>query len=332
MSTTVSYKGSTIATVSNNTKTLLTEGKYLEDDLTLTDVSGGGAVLTTKNISANGTYNASSDSADGYSQVNVSVPNTYSASDEGKVVSNGALVAQSSDTVTTNDTYDTTLINSLTVNVSGGGGASAQDILLGLAPSGTATVSASANIPSGAMSGRQNLTELTVEFSGNYNIATRCINYCPSLTKIVIDYGETRQTTQCGEYAISSNNALEQLIIRGDMMSLEANACRSNTALKLVDIESAWNTNGFCGGNAFSGSSNLKKLILRQTGTPIAIRSTSLSGTGFAGANGAIAYVPSALISSYQSASNWSTLYNSGYVTFSALENSVYADIDWYKS
>lgn len=152
MSTTVSYKGETLTTVSNATKTLQTEGKYLEDDITLVDVSGGGAVLTTKNISANGTYNASSDSADGYSQVNVSVPasavdsgtksitangngqdvvgyaavnvnvpNTYSAGDDGKVVSNGALVAQGSDTVTANDTYDTTLINSLTVNVSGGG-------------------------------------------------------------------------------------------------------------------------------------------------------------------------------------------------------------------
>ncbi len=152
MSTTVSYKGQTLATVSNQTKTLLTEGKYLEDDITLEDVSGGGAVLGTKNITANGTYEAEDDSLDGYSEVtvavpasavdsgtksitangnnqdvvgyaavNVNVPNTYSAGDEGKVVSNGALVAQTSDTVTANDTYDTTLINSLTVNVSGGG-------------------------------------------------------------------------------------------------------------------------------------------------------------------------------------------------------------------
>lgn len=40
MSTTVTYKGQTIATVQNQTKTLLTKGKYLEDDITLTD-SGG---------------------------------------------------------------------------------------------------------------------------------------------------------------------------------------------------------------------------------------------------------------------------------------------------
>ena len=55
-------------------------------------------------------------------EITVNVPNSYAQSDEGKVVSNGALVAQTSDTVTANDTYDTTLINSLTVNVSGGSG------------------------------------------------------------------------------------------------------------------------------------------------------------------------------------------------------------------
>lgn len=70
----------------------------------------------TKSITENGTYDVTQ-----YASASVSVPNTYSAGDEGKVVSNGALVAQTSDTVTINDTYDTTLINSLTVNVSGGG-------------------------------------------------------------------------------------------------------------------------------------------------------------------------------------------------------------------
>lgn len=85
---------------------------------------GGSAVLINKNISANGTYNASTDNADGYKKVVVSVPNTYVAGDEGKVVSSGALVSQSSATYTTNNTYDTTLINSVTVNVSGGGGSS----------------------------------------------------------------------------------------------------------------------------------------------------------------------------------------------------------------
>lgn len=81
--------------------------------------SGGSATLITKNISANGTYNAASDSADGYSSVTVAVPNTYSAGDEGKVVSNGALVAQTAypSTVTTNGTITTTTNNSVTIDV-----------------------------------------------------------------------------------------------------------------------------------------------------------------------------------------------------------------------
>lgn len=72
----------------------------------------------TKSITSNG----SNQDVVGYAAVDVAVPNSYTAGDEGKVVSNGELVAQSSDSVTQNGTVDTTLINSLTVNVSGGGG------------------------------------------------------------------------------------------------------------------------------------------------------------------------------------------------------------------
>lgn len=81
---------------------------------------GGDITVVSKSISTNGTYTAPSGKA--YSPVTVDVPNSYAAGDEGKVVSNGQLVAQGSDSVTQNGTVDTTLINSLTVNVSGGGG------------------------------------------------------------------------------------------------------------------------------------------------------------------------------------------------------------------
>ena len=39
MSTTVTYKGSTLTTVNNQTRTLKTAGKYMEGDITLVDVS-----------------------------------------------------------------------------------------------------------------------------------------------------------------------------------------------------------------------------------------------------------------------------------------------------
>lgn len=67
----------------------------------------------TKNITANGT----GQDVVGYAAVDVAVPNTYAAGDEGKVVSSGALVAQTSGSTSANGTVDTTLINSLSVSV-----------------------------------------------------------------------------------------------------------------------------------------------------------------------------------------------------------------------
>ena len=76
--------------------------------------------LGSKTITANGTYDPTDDDLDGYDSVTVNVPNSYAAGDEGKVVSNGALVAQTAHaTVTQNGTIDTTLNNSVNVNVSG---------------------------------------------------------------------------------------------------------------------------------------------------------------------------------------------------------------------
>lgn len=78
---------------------------------------GGGGDITVESLSVteNGTTTAPSGKA--YSPVVVSVPNSYTVSDEGKVVSNGALVAQTAMTATQNGTVDTTLNNSVTVNV-----------------------------------------------------------------------------------------------------------------------------------------------------------------------------------------------------------------------
>lgn len=45
-----------------------------EGNITITEDSGSGVVLTTKTITANGTYSAEDDSADGYSSVTVNVP------------------------------------------------------------------------------------------------------------------------------------------------------------------------------------------------------------------------------------------------------------------
>ena len=78
---------------------------------------GGSSTLVEKTITANGTYNPADDNADGYSSVTANVPNTYTLSDEGKVVDNGALVSQTSRQIISNNTYNTTLNNEVVVNV-----------------------------------------------------------------------------------------------------------------------------------------------------------------------------------------------------------------------
>lgn len=63
------------------------------------------------NINQNGTHNVKF-----YATAVVDVPNSYDSSDNGKVVVDGALVSQSSQSITQAGTYDTTLINEVVVN------------------------------------------------------------------------------------------------------------------------------------------------------------------------------------------------------------------------
>ena len=100
----------------------ISENPFAGIAVTVTPNEGGGssAVLIEKTITENGTYNAVDDEADGYSTVNIEVANTYTNEDEGKVVDSGVLVAQTAreTEITENGIYDTTLNNSITVNVS----------------------------------------------------------------------------------------------------------------------------------------------------------------------------------------------------------------------
>lgn len=87
MSTTVTYKGSTLTTINNQTRTLKTAGKYMEGDVILTDVtSSSSPTLQSKtyNVSSAGTATVTADSGyDGLSSVAVSVPqgDTYASAE-----------------------------------------------------------------------------------------------------------------------------------------------------------------------------------------------------------------------------------------------------------
>lgn len=78
MSTTVTYKGSALTTVNNQTRILKTAGKYMEDDVTLVDVSGSSINNQDKTITP--TESQQSISADsGYTGLGIVTVNAISS-------------------------------------------------------------------------------------------------------------------------------------------------------------------------------------------------------------------------------------------------------------
>lgn len=339
----ISYKGSNIATMNaSGTKTLLTEAQYMEDDVTVT-YTRPAAPSGTKNISI--TQNgATTEDVTSYAsaQITANVPNTYSAGDEGKVVSNGALVAQGSDTVTTNDTYDTTLISSLTVNVSGGG-ISVDDLATNTEPSGAITLSSSVTqIKDNAFRGKPitsitgagvtsiaqdslNNTQITsitdanfpvLGVSSNFKLRLRLPSTCTSikLSGSKIDLSD-------GSAALRYNTGLVSAEFPNHTSST-GNFCFAGcTNLALVDFGKG----NFANGNVFNGDTKLRTLILRKTSAVQTLSGWSANMMGGIYNNPTLStiYVPNALISSYQTASNWSSAYAAG-VTFAKIEGSIY--------
>lgn len=113
---TIRYKGEEITTLPvDGELRLLTKERYMEDDVDI-EVNRD-ETLISKSVTQNGTYDPSDDDADGYSELTVDVPNSYTLSDEGKVVSSGELVSQTGTTKNANGTYDTTLNDEVVVNV-----------------------------------------------------------------------------------------------------------------------------------------------------------------------------------------------------------------------
>ena len=307
----------------------------------------------TKSISSNGTHDVT-----GYASANVQVPNSYSVSDEGKVVSNGALVAQTSDTVTENGVVDTTLIDELTVNVpTGGGGISVDDIATNTAPSGVVTLGNS------------------VTSIGDYGLAGKSITsiIAPSVTSIAMNALQGTQITDIDDTNFPSLgvtaqyvmlfriNSLKHLKLSGqrltissgsgalrdmsNLISVELPHCAENVGnsylgmgascfaadknLELVDIGSCRTI----GNMGFYNCNKLNVLIMRYTSIVTLANSAALAnGTPFrSGGAGGHIYIPKVLYdqlgtgtNDYKAATNWSTVDGYGTITWHQIEGSIY--------
>lgn len=311
---------------------------YASAEIT-TNVPASAVDTGTKSISSNGTHDVV-----GYASASVNVPNSYSASDEGKVVSNGALVAQTSDTVTQNGTVDTTLINSLTVNVSGSTGYTIDDII-DRSPI-TGAVVYNTGTQTKLLTGHMINTHITSFSSTKLTDAeqgVRAFYNCTELLSVSLpnlDINNTGKMADCFGYCTKLTTAsLPKFKNGGSTMfthctaltTVDFSACTTVpqstfeycSSLQTLDLPVCTKINN----TAFNSCTSLNALILRASSVCALSNQNSLQNTplrGYGGTYSGHVYVPSSLIASYKTASNWSSIYAAYNDIFKAIEGSIY--------
>lgn len=294
MSTTVTYKGNTIATVENGTKTLLTAGKYCEADIVLTDASVVEDTLlealrnqitsvsddTLTSIRSMGlAYMTALTSA---SFPNLETINQYAFYDDYNIIWNGWPFPKAK----TIGNYAFRYCYGLT-----------GDIVL----------------PS------------TVTSIGQYSFAN-----CDGITTFTANGAISTFGTYTFNGASGHVMSLRECYLpnlgTGIALNLNwgsataANACQN---LEICDIGKAKSI----AANTFANCYKLQTLIMRRTGSVTTCANVSaFLNTPLRGRNSLTAdiYVPEALIDSYKAASVWSTINGYGYVTWKKLEGSIY--------
>lgn len=184
-------------------------------------------------------------------------------------------------------------------------------------------------IESSAFRGCESIQTMTLPDGVNYigsNAFTDCISlisvYCSGIitsfstsvfTSSTSEKPSALQTAQFPNMAVSS-------------LSYAFGSTTATTACTVLELVDIGNTSSITA-NAFANCNKLQTLILRKTGSICTLSNVSAfldtPMRGYNSLTGTV-YVPSALISNYQSATNWSTLYNAGTITFAAIEGSQY--------
>lgn len=261
MATTVTYKGQTLTTVDNTTKTLETAGTWMEDDLTLTDVSGGGGV----------------------SLVDI-FRKTY----------------PSGDVVIDDDT--------------------AFDIP-GYFFQGFTGITAFSSNKAQKINGYafQNCSNMTaVNLPSCARLEGSCFENCSALATVELS----------NSYSVSGGNQFRSCTSLVDFLCW-ANGTASNMFYGCSNLESldmahlgVYNVASGC----FNNCAKLNVLVLRKTSGIVALANVAaFNGTPFAsGGSGGTIYVPQALLATYPTSTNWSTINGYGTVTWAAIEGSYY--------
>lgn len=128
------------------------------------------------------------------------------------------------------------------------------------------------------------------------SVGGTAICYCNSLVKIDLPV-----CTSIGTYAFRDNKILAQVSLNS-LKTLNQSALYNCDSLKKISLPSVTQINA----SAFNGSANFETIILGSSSVVTLANTNAFSGTKIASGSGYI-YVPSILVESYKTASNWAT-------------------------
>jgi len=256
-----------------------------------------------------------------------SLPNSYSAGDEGKVVSSGALVSQTAHadvTPTTSDqTIDTTTNNSIKVK----GDA---DLVAGNIKKDVEIFGVTGSYEGGGGDPNENLLKLATDTLTSVELdldgekmKERTFNSAKALLSAKI----WNMADLSGQYLFYNCTNLQTAVVTGAIVSgnaakLPSYAFGSCTSLTKLDLAGGMNLNQ---GSSLNGASSLNVLIIRDSSVMALGNTNVFTNTPFAsGKSGGTLYVPNSMISSYQTASNWSTLLGYANNSIQKIEGSIY--------
>lgn len=266
--------------------------------------TGGGSapanpIIESLSVTENGTYTAPN-GVDGYSPIEVNVP-----------IPEGYIKPSGSIQITTNGTYDVTEKSSAVVSIP------EKEIVLqnkDITSNGTYTADSgydglgqvTVNVAGGTNTESEELASFldnTMTVLDNSLVTTLRTRVCQAATKLVTV--NLPNVTSLGAYAFYQCSNLETVTLP-KLTSISTQTWYMCQKLEYVDCGQLGNITA----QTFASSTALKTLILRKTNSICTLsNANAVSGSGIGKGTGYV-YVPSALLETYKTATNWSAFAN----------------------
>lgn len=225
-----------------------------------------------------------------------------------------ALTTYANETTGASDTNLSSAVASLVAGYGGGGsGWTTDGIMDATEPNGAITTNAT-TFPGRVMMGRTGITSLSAPLCTTFG--TYAFANCTGITSVSLP----KLRSDFGDYALDGCSSLPSITLPQYIGKVRQRVFGNCGSLTIADLGRCYQLNS----QAFSGSSALRTLILRN-GAVVTLDKwdSNILGGIYANASESTVYVPSALISTYQTTGNWASAYSAG-VTFTAIEGSQY--------